>query len=171
MGDSLTPLTSSYLPYLHTPSAILSDGVVLIPLWLVTQMQIEETYSLPQIGGTSVKAAVASHDDTLSLTAVLLGFERFTWKLALENLAEASRRGTALSTLTHGAVGGLILVAAATIRTDLAVQSLSFTMSATRRDVIDVSMRLAHLPRPGSLAKLLDIASLGIGALTDLLPV
>lgn len=171
MSIAISPLTSSYLPYLHTPSAILSDGIVPIPLWAVSQMQIEETYSLPAIGGTSVKAAVNSHDDTLSLTAVLLGYERFTWKLALENLAEASRRGTALSAATGGAVGGLILVTAATIRTDLAVQSLSFTMSATRRDVLDVNLRLAHLPRPGSLAKLLDIASLGIGALTDLLPV
>lgn len=164
-------MTSSYQSYLHTPSAILSDGLIPVPLWSVTQMQIEETYSLPQIGGTSRKAAVASHDDTLSITAVLLGKERFAWKLALENLAEASRRGTALSKLTSGAVGGLILISAATIRTDLAVQSLTITMSAARRDTLDVSLRLAHLPRPGSLAKLLDVASVGVGALTDLLPV
>ena len=163
-------MTSSYQSYLHTPSAVLSDGIVLVPLWSVTQMSIEETYSLPQIGGTSRKAAVASHDDTISLTAVLLGAERFTWKLALENLAESSRRGTALQKLTNGAVGGLILVTAATIRTDLAVQSLGITLSAARRDTLDVTLRMAHLPRPGSLAKLLDIASVGVGALTDLLP-
>ncbi len=162
---------SSYQSYLHTPSAVLSDGIVPVPLWSVSQMSIEETYALPQIGGTSRKAAVASHDDTISLTAVLLGLERFTWKLALENLAEASRRGTALSKLTGGAVGGLILISAATIRTDLAVQSLTISMSAARRDTLDVTMRLAHLPRPGNLAKLLDVASVGVGALTDLLPV
>jgi hypothetical protein len=164
-------VTSSYESYLHTPSAVLSDGIVLVPLWAVTQLHIEESYSLPQIGGTSRKAAVASHDDTLTLTAVLLGQERYTWKLSLENLAEASRRGTALSTFTSGAVGGLILVSAATIRTDLAVQSLSITMAATRRDTLDVTLQLAHLPRPGNLAKLLDIASIGVGALTDHLPV
>lgn len=163
-------MTSSYQSYLHTPSAVLSDGIVVVPLWSVTQMSIEETYSLPQIGGTSRKAAVASHDDTISMTAVLLGAERFAWKLALENLAESSRRGTALQKLTQGAVGGLILVTAATIRTDLAVQSLGITLSAARRDTLDVTLRMAHLPRPGSLAKLLDIASVGVGALTDLLP-
>ncbi|MDM7855869.1 hypothetical protein [Cellulomonas alba] len=163
-------MTSSYQSYLHTPSAVLSDGIVIVPLWSVTQMSIEETYSLPQIGGTSRKAAVASHDDTISMTAVLLGAERFAWKLALENLAESSRRGTALQKLTQGAVGGLILVTAATIRTDLAVQSLGITLSAARRDTLDVTLRMAHLPRPGSLAKLLDIASVGVGALTDLLP-
>ena len=163
--------SSSYQSYLHTPSAILSDGIVPVPLWSVTQMTIEETYFLPQIGGTSRKAAVASHDDTIALTAVLLGPERFIWKLALENLAEASRRGTALSKLTHGAVGGLILISSATIRTDLAVTGLTITISATRREALDVSLRMAHLARPGSLAKLLDVASVGIGALTDGLPV
>ena len=61
--------TSSYQSYLHTPSAVLSDGIVPVPLWSVTQMTIEETYSLPTIGGTSRKAAVASHDDMLSAAA------------------------------------------------------------------------------------------------------
>jgi hypothetical protein len=166
-------MTSSYQSYLHTPSAVLSDGILLVPLWSVSQMQIEETYSLPQIGGTSRKAAVASHDDTLSITAVLLGPERYAWKLVLENLAEASRRGTALSKIKPFGlgVGGLILVSAATIRTDLAVQALTITVAAQRRDTLDVTLRLAHLPRPGSLTKLLDVASVGVGALTDLLPV
>jgi len=163
-------VTSSYQSYLHTPSALLGDGIVIVPLWSVSQMTIEESYSLPAIGGTSRKAAVASHDDTISLSAVLLGPERFTWKLSLENLAEASRRGTALSKLTRGAVGGLILITAATVRTDLAVAGLTITLSAARRDALDVSLRLAHLPRPGSLAKLLDTTSIGVGALTDLLP-
>jgi len=163
-------VTSSYQSYLHTPSAILSDGIVPVPLWSITQIQIDETYSLPQIGGTSLKAAVASHDDSLTLTAVLVGPERFAWKLALENLAESSRRGTALSKLTSGAVGGLILISAATIRTDLAVQSLSITMTATRRDALDVVIKLVHLPRPGSLAKLLDISSIAVGGLGDALP-
>jgi hypothetical protein len=163
-------MTSTFVDYLHTPAAVLSDGIVPIPLWAVTQLSIEESYSLPQIGGTSRKAAVASHDDSISMQAVLLGPLRFTWKLALENLAEASRRGTALSKLTHGKVGGLILLTPITIRTDLAVQSLTISASAARRDCLDVSMRLAYLPRPGSLAKLLDVAAVGVGALTDALP-
>lgn len=163
-------MSTSYVDYLTVPSAVLSDGIVTIPLWSVTQLTIEQTYSLPPIGGTGVRAVASVHDDTISLSAVLVGPERFAWKLALENLAEASRRGTALSTLTHGAVGGLILVTSATIRTDLAVSSLSVTIAAARRETLDVTLKLAHLPRPGSLAKLLDIASLGIGAVSDLLP-
>lgn len=161
---------TSFEPDLHTPSAILSDGIVPVPLWAVTQLSIESSYFVPQIGGSRRRVAVVTHDDTLSFTAALLGPSRFAWKVALENLAESSRQGTALSRFTKNAVGGLVLITAATIRTDLAVQSLTFTQVAQRRDVIDVSMRLLHLPRPGSLAKLLDVASVGVGALTDALP-
>jgi hypothetical protein len=161
---------SFFEPFLHTPSAVLSDGVVPVPLWAVTQLSIEASYFVPQIGGTRRRVAVVSHDDTVSFSAILLGPLRFTWKLALENLAESSRQGTALSRLTGGKLGGLVLITTATIRTDLAVQSLTFAQTAQRRDALEVTMRLLHLPRPGSLAKLLDVSSIGVGALTDALP-
>jgi hypothetical protein len=162
---------SFFEPYLHTPSAVLSDGIVPVPLWAVTQLSLDSTYFVPQVGGTRRRVAVVSHDDSLSLSAVLLGPLRFTWKVALENLAESSRQGTALSRITDGSQSGLVLITTATIRTDLAVQSLTFSQSAQRRDTLDVTMRLLHLPRPGSLAKLLDVSSIGVGALTDALPV
>jgi hypothetical protein len=54
-----------------------------------------------------------------------------------------------------------------TIRTDLQVQSLSFSASAGKRGVIDVSIGLVHMPLPGSLTKILEVGSLGIGALAD----
>jgi hypothetical protein len=38
---------------------------------------------------SGLKAAVALHDDTISLSGSLIGDERFAWKLALENLAYA----------------------------------------------------------------------------------
>jgi hypothetical protein len=161
---------SFFEPYLHTPSAVLSDGVVPVPLWAVSQLSIEASYFVPQVGGTRQRVAVVTHDDTISLSATLVGPLRFAWKAALENLAESSRQGTALSRLTRGAVGGLVLVTTATIRTDLAVQSLSFSLTSQRRDTIDVSLRMLHLPRPNGLAKLLDVSSIGVGALTDALP-
>lgn len=162
---------TGFEPDLHTPSAILSDGIVPVPLWAVSQLSIESSYFVPQIGGTRRRVALVTHDDTLSFSAMLLGPSRFAWKVALENLAESSRQGTALSKLPGGARGGLILITAATVRTDLAVQSLNFTQTAQRRGAIDVTVRLLHLPRPGSLAKLLDVASIGVGALTDALPI
>ena len=34
-----------------------------------------------------------------------------------------------------------------TIRTDMQIQSLTFTASAARREVLDVSIALVHVPR------------------------
>ena len=149
------------------PSAIVSDGIVTVPLWAVSTMTLSESYHLPPIGSSGAKAIVSTHDDTVSLNGVLVGEERFALKLALESLAEASKRGSALAALTGGRVGGLILVTSMTIRTDMQVQSLSFTATAQKRDALDVSMSLAHMPLPGALAKLLDIASLGVAGLAD----
>lgn len=82
-------------------------------------------------------------------------------------MADLSKRGTAIERVTRGAVSGLVLVTAMTIRTDMQIQSLSFTASAAKRGALDVSMSLVHVPRPGVLAKVLDIAALGVGALSD----
>jgi hypothetical protein len=161
-------VSKSYLStYLALPSAVISDGLLTVPLWAVTTIGLSETYKLPAIGSSTSKAVVATHDDTVSLSGVLVGSERYAWKLALETLAESSKRGTALAKFTSGAVSGLILVTSMTIRTDMQVQSLSFTASASKRDAIDVSISLAHMPPPGSLGKILDVASLGIGLMAD----
>lgn len=149
------------------PSAIISDGVVTVPLWAVTTLSLSETYHLPPIGSSGAKAIVSTHDDAVSVSGVLVGEDRYEWKLALETLAEASKRGSALAAMTGGLAGGLILVTSMTIRTDMQVQSLSFTASASKRDALDVSITLAHMPLPGALAKLLDVASLGVASLAD----
>ncbi|AIE86494.1 hypothetical protein [Fimbriimonas ginsengisoli] len=160
-------MPESYQSYLHVPSAIISDGIIPIPIWAVTQMSLTETYHLPPIGSTAVKAIVSVHDDTISLTGTLLGPERFAWKLALETIAESSKRGSALAAMTGGAVGGLILITAMTIRTDMQVQSLTFTASSGKRDALDISINLAYMPKPSLLGKLLDVAAVGVGALSD----
>jgi phage protein U len=114
-----------------------------------------------------MKAAVATHDDTISLSGVLVGAERYAWKLALETLAESSKRGSAIAAFTGGKVSGLILITSMTIRTDMQVQSLTFTASAAKRDALDVSISMAHMPLPSALGKLLDVASVVVGALAD----
>ena len=108
-----------------------------------------------------------THDDTVTLNGVLPGTERFAWKLALETLAETSKRGGAMGAFTGGAVSGLILVTSMTIRTDMQVQTLTFTASAPKRDALDVSITLAYMPKPSALGKLLDIASVALGSLKD----
>ncbi len=160
-------MASSFQNYANVPSAIISDGILPIPIWAVTTMVLAETYHLPPIGSTGAKAIVGVHDDLVTLTGVLVGMERFAWKLALETLAESSKRGTALGAFTGGAVSGLILITAMTIRTDMQIQSLSFTATTTKREALDVTIQLASMPLPGALGKLLDLAAVGVGALAD----
>jgi hypothetical protein len=160
-------ITKSFVQYANTPSAVISDGIIPIPLWSVSQVSLSETYRLPPIGSTAHKAIVATHDDTVTLAGVLVGVERYAWKQALETMAEASKRGTALAAYSGGRLSGLILITSMTIRTDMQVQSLTFSASAARRDVLEVNISLAHLPRPSLLGKLLDVASIGVGALAD----
>jgi hypothetical protein len=158
---------TSQLSRLGVPSAIISDGIITVPLFAVTTMTLNETYALPAIGSTTARAVVASHDDTVTLIGMLIGPQRYAEKLALETLADTSRRGSALGAFTRGRFSGLILLTAMTIRTDMQVQTLQFSASAARRDVLEVTITLAHLPLPSALGKLLDVASVGVGALAD----
>ena len=116
---------------------------------------------------------VDTHDDTMTLNGVLVGDSRYVWKLALETIAESSKRGktglTAVASLIPGVdVSGLILVTALTIRTDMQIQSLQFNVSAAKRDTIDVSISLAHMPPPGPVSKLLDLTSVAVSSLAHL---
>lgn len=149
------------------PSAVLADGVLFIPLWAVSSLSVAESYHRPPLGSSFARQLVDTHDDTLTMSAALVGADRFLWKEYLEIVAESSLRGSMLEKMSGGKAGGLILVTSLTIRTDLYMQSLSFTASATRRDVIDVSMTLIHLPRPGLLSQALDLAAVGVGTLTE----
>jgi phage protein U len=158
---------TSFLDTNMQPSAMLGDGILYVPLWAVSTLSLSATYHTPPIGSTGARAMLGSHDDTIVLSAVLPGPERFRWKIELEQLAEASRRGSALAGRSGGAISGLVFASSMTTRTDIYVQSLSFTATAARRDVLDVSMTLAHMPLPSSPGRLLDMAAIGVRALSD----
>lgn len=153
---------------LTKPSALISDGILTIPLYAVTAMSLTETYHLPPIGSSGMRAIISTHDDSISLTGILVGPERFAWKLSLEQLAEASKRGSALSSISGGRFSGLILVTSMTIRTDMQVQSLGFRVSASKRDAIDVTVSMVHAPLPSTLHKLLDVVGAGAMGITSL---
>src|SRR4051794_353802 len=122
------------------PSAILSDGVVTVPLYAVNQISLNEAFHLPNIGSSTMRAAVGTHDDSVTLSGLLVGAERFASKFTLETLAESAKRGSMLEGLTAGIASGLILITGMTVRTDMQIESLSFTASSGRRDVLEVSM-------------------------------
>lgn len=150
------------------PSAVIWDGgLLLIPLFAVTEISLTQTYHLPAIGSAGARAIAPVHDSSVRIAGLLVGPTRYALKLLLENQAEAGQRGSALAAISGGAVGGLTLVTAMTIRTDMQVKELTFSASVGRRQTLSVGITLEHLPRPSGLGKLLDIASVGVGALMD----
>jgi hypothetical protein len=151
------------------PSAILTDGLIPIPLFVVTRIVLSEKYTLPPVGSAGFRAAVDNSEDTMSLSALLIGPQRFAWKQGLEMLADFSKRGGALSRWTGGAVSGLILVTSMTVRLDMQVTELSFTASATRRDTLEVSIGLRHVPQPGPLNMLIDMGHAAAMSIVDAL--
>ncbi|HEX5175349.1 MAG TPA: hypothetical protein VFV91_14520 [Gaiellaceae bacterium] len=157
--------------YDHLWSGLLTDGALFMPIAVMSQMKLTETYALPPIGTTAMKAIVDVHDDTIELTIALVGPERFAWKVILETMAESSKRGSPLTKVplvkNIPGVSGLALVTSMTIRTDLQVKTLVFTASATRRDTLDAVITLAYMPRPSKWGKILDASTIVIGALGD----
>ena len=159
------PRTSYLVP--TVPGAVLADGPLVVPLFAVSTLSLAESYHLPPVGSDARRVLVETHDDTISMSAALVGPARFIFKAQLELLAEQSMRGSVLELSTNGNVGGLVLWTRLTIRTDIYVKALSFTTRSARRDVIDVSLTLEHLPRPGGLAKGLDLAGAAVSSLVD----
>ncbi len=171
-------MSHSFTDYNNLPSALIWDGALLfVPLWAVSEISLEQSFHLPPIGSTSMRAIAPVQDTTMRLRGLLVGPERFAWKLALEMAAEAAQRGSAAAAITGAiasaasapglAVGGLVVATSMTIRTDMQVKQLTFTATSARRETLDVAISLEHLPRPSPLGKLLDVASLGLGALAD----
>jgi hypothetical protein len=152
---------------LPIPSAIIADGPLIVPLFAVSAMSLSESYHLPPIGSDTGRVLVETHDDTISLTAALIGPDRHTWKFMLETVAAQSMRGSVLELTTGGQVGGLILWTGLTLRTDIFVKTLNFNTTSGRRDTIDISITLEHLPRPGALALGLDFAAMAFSSIID----
>lgn len=160
LGNTAANLTGIALP----PSAILTDGVLWVPLSVVTRMQLAEKFKLPALGPSSHRAAVGASDDSVTLQALLVGPTRYFWKQTLELLAESSRLGGAIGRwgFTSGWASGLILATAMTVRTEMQVTNLTFTHSAQRRDTLEVAIGLKHVPRPGTPDVLIDLVAMAV---------
>ena len=62
---------------------------------------------------------------------------------------------------------GIILWTPMTLRTDMYIQSLSFSASASKRAALDVSITLVHLPRPGLGGEWLDLGNAVVSTALD----
>lgn len=135
-----------------------------VPLLAVQSMTINEGYKIERIAGSGFSQAVAPTAKTIAIEAVLTGRERLVLKKGLELMALTSR--TFVPLLAPGmAATGVPVVSAFTIALDMQITDLRFTQSASKRDAVDVSITLSHVPRSAAAeitSEALDLA-LAIG--------
>lgn len=131
-----------------------------VPLFTVTSMSLNEGYQVARIAGSTLVQLVSPTSKTISVEATLVGPERQLVKKALEAMALTSRV-LASATAPLLALAGVPVVSGLTISLDMQIVSLRFTQSNQKREAIDVSIALQHVPR-SSLATIvgegLDLA-------------
>lgn len=143
------------------PSAVLSDGRVSVPLYAVSSLGLDESYHVPRIVGTNARVPLMTHEDRITLAALLVGPQRFAERRALEAMAE----GAMLGSLSLGEMQGLVLISDVLIRTHLFVETIAFSASATRPGVLEVTLAMRHLPGERALDPLLSEGALRVRAL------
>ncbi|MCM6771971.1 hypothetical protein NDR87_03240 [Nocardia sp. CDC159] len=134
-----------------------------VPLLYVQSISMTEGYQIQRIGDSKFSQAVAPTRKAIAIEAMLLGPERLVTKKALEVLALNSRLLVA-ATATTLAATGIPVVCGLTISLDMQITDLRFTQSVHKRDAIDVSLGLEHVPRGRATAIAGEIADLALAA-------
>jgi hypothetical protein len=140
-----------------------------VPLLYVQSMTLTEGYRIERIMGSRFSQATQPNVKTIAIEAILLGPERLLLKKALEALALTSRALAAAAAPLLG-VTGIPVVSGLTISPDMQITDLRFTQSAQKRDALDVSITLQHVPRSSLSALLGELADLALAAGTAVVP-
>ncbi|MFI8961912.1 hypothetical protein ACIGO8_07335 [Streptomyces sp. NPDC053493] len=143
--------------------------VGVVPLLYVQSITMTEGYRVERILGSRFAQATQPSTKTITIEALLLGPERLVTKKALEVLALTSRAllsaaGPAL------AAGGIPVVCGLTLSLDMQITDLRFAQSVQKRDAIDVSLTLQHVPRSSLTALIGEAADLALAAGTAAVP-
>lgn len=147
-----------------------------VPLFTVTNLTLSEGYQVARIAGSRLAQLTSPTARTIAVEATLVGRTRLIIKKGLEALALTSR-ALAASTAPAMNLAGLPVVSGMTISLDMQITSLRFSQSNQKRDAIDVSITLEHVPRSSAtsvLGEALDMAlavgSAAIPTVSDMVP-
>lgn len=143
--------------------------VGVIPLFHVQNMSINEGYRIQKIAGSSFSQALAPTTKTISIDAVIIGETRLAIKKGLEALALTSRVLVAATAPALG-ITGIPVVSGLTISIDMQITDLRFTQSVQKRDALDVSITLQHVPRSSLTTIIGEAADLALAAGTAFIP-
>ena len=140
-----------------------------VPLFAVQSMVLTEGYKIERVVGSRFSQAVSPSEKTIKIEAVLDGQSRLLIKKALEALALTTRL-TAAALAPAMALAGIPVVSGMTVSTDMQITSLAFTHSVTKREVLDVSMSLTHVPRSIISVIAGEVLDLALAGATAALP-
>lgn len=140
-----------------------------VPLLYVQNMTMSEGYQIARIMGSKFSQAIAPTTKTINIEAMLIGPDRLVQKKALEALALTSRVLVAAAAPLLK-ITGIPVVSGLTISTDMQITDLRFTQSVQKREALDVSITLQHVPRSSALAIIGEVADLALAAGTTAIP-
>src|SRR5918997_6429926 len=117
-----------------------------VPLFAVQSMVLSDGYKIERVYGSRWSQALMPTAKTIKIKATLVGPERLLLKLALEKLALATRWSAAAAAPLL-AVAGVPVVSGMTVSSDMQITDLEFTHSVEKREALDASITLVHVPR------------------------
>ena len=134
-----------------------------VPLLFVQSMTLHEGYRIERIAGSKFAQAIAPTTKTITIEAVLPGPTRLAIKKSLEVMALTSPFLVAAAAPTL-AITGIPVVSGLTISLDMQITDLRFSQSVQKRDTLDVSLTLQHVPRSSLTSILGEVADLAMAA-------
>ena len=152
----------------HSPATNVPVLVGTVPLLFVQSMSMTEGYRIERIAGSSWSQALAPSTKTIAIEAILIGPERLLLKKELEALALASR--VLVAAAASAMIAGIPVVSGLTISLDMQITDLRFTQSTQKRDALDVSLTLQHVPRSKAAMIAGELADVALAAGTAVLP-
>lgn len=140
-----------------------------VPLLYVQSIVISDGYKIERIAKSRWSQAIAPTTKKITIEATLLGRERALLKKGLEAEALASRALVAAEAPLLKSTG-IPVISGFTISTDMQITDLRFTQSSAKRDAIDVSLTLEHVPRSNLTALIGEVADLALAGATAAIP-
>lgn len=134
-----------------------------VQLLYVQSITVTEGYQIERIAGSRFVQALAPTTKTIAIEAMLPGSDRLVVKKELEALALVSRVLVAAAAPLL-ALSGIPVVSGLTVSLDMQITDLRFSQSVQKRDAIDVSLTLRHVPRSSVTAVLGELADLALAA-------
>jgi hypothetical protein len=136
-----------------------------VPLVHVQSMTMNQGYRIERIMGSRWSQATQPTVKTIAVEAVLIGPNRLLIKKALEAMALTSRALVAAAAPAL-AVAGIPVVSGMTVSLDMQITDLRITHSTSKRDALDVSISLQHVPRSNLSALIGEAADIALAVAT-----